>query len=215
MAYLMAFGLGQTPWSLGVILPYKLDATEYLSDPAHIEFAKRQCDDEAVAKGCFSQTFDKLLPGMLSVPVSVAMKIIHPNSGSASMIALSLSPSIALIDKKRATVPLDDLQSFGRRLLDFRKKVGPHQSINASRGMPKQRQSTVVLKLDFQDAMFCDFFFVSNKNPNSDLCTRLKAFSKSFPSPSCAVGSTVNAVSVPSERMFNILSTCIRLPSNP
>ncbi|KIM37660.1 hypothetical protein M413DRAFT_48041, partial [Hebeloma cylindrosporum] len=108
---------GFWPWAdtAGVILPYKLDAVEYLSDPTHIEFAKRQRDIE-IEKKRFSPTFTELLPGMLSVPVSVATK----KNSSKLRLCVNHSaepfPLNALIDKKRVTVPLDDLQSFGRRL---------------------------------------------------------------------------------------------------
>lgn len=82
---------------------------------------------------------------MLSVLVSVATK------RNSSKLQLCINhctkpfPLNALIDKKCMTVPLDDLQSFGRWLLDFHKKVGPDVKLVAIKSDAKEAYCTCSL----------------------------------------------------------------------
>ena len=116
---------GFWPWAdtSKVILPYTHDVAEYTTNPAHLSFAEQQRETE-ITKGRFSKTFDRLLPGMMAVPISVATK---PHSDKLRLCANHSAEPFsrnAMIDKANVAVPLDNLQLFGQALLRFRREVG-------------------------------------------------------------------------------------------
>ena len=122
---LCSFSEGFWPWAdtASTCLPFKLDAKEYLSDPAHIHFAEEQCQSE-INKGRFSESFSTLLPCMLSIPATISTK----NHSDKLQLCINHSaqpfPLNDLIDKKVVSVPLDGLQQFRQSLLNYCRIVG-------------------------------------------------------------------------------------------
>lgn len=117
---------GFWPWADTSLaqFPVTLDVTEYISDPAHLAFAEEQREKE-IACGNFSPTFDSLLPGMLSVPVTVSTK------ARSSKLRLCVNHSAEpfarnpLISKHDVSVPLDNLHDLGIALRRARARLGP------------------------------------------------------------------------------------------
>ncbi|KAF8954820.1 hypothetical protein BDZ97DRAFT_1675740, partial [Flammula alnicola] len=108
---------GFWPWAdtASVPLPVTLDARSYIRDAAHCEFVKEQIKKE-IDYGCFSETFTKLLPGMLAVPVTVAHKA---RSTKLRMCVNHSSEPFSrnsMIKKSDVSVPLDNLQDLGHIL---------------------------------------------------------------------------------------------------
>ena len=142
---------GFWPWAdtLKIILPYTLDVTEYTSNPDHLRFAERQRETE-IAKGRFSKTFDYLLPGMMAIPITVAVK---PHSDKLRLCANHSAEPFsrnAMIDKANVVVPLDNLQAFGQALLQFRKEVGREAWLVAIKSDVKEAYRTCPMSKHWQ-----------------------------------------------------------------
>ncbi|KJA21358.1 hypothetical protein HYPSUDRAFT_117565, partial [Hypholoma sublateritium FD-334 SS-4] len=108
---------GFWPWCdpKKTILPYTLDAEEYLRDPARLEFALSQCAKE-VNVGRFTE-IPALLPGMMSVPCGVVPK---GKDGKSFRLVVDHSAGPmsrnAWIDKSKVSVKLDGIAEFGEAL---------------------------------------------------------------------------------------------------
>ncbi|PPQ97480.1 hypothetical protein CVT26_002828, partial [Gymnopilus dilepis] len=105
-------------------LPMSLDVEEYVKDPAHVKFAEEQRATE-IAFRTFSPTFSALLPGMLSVPITVSTK------ARSKKLRLCVNHSAepfsrnSLIPRKHVSVPLDNLHDLGSALRRARARLGP------------------------------------------------------------------------------------------
>ena len=94
-----------------------------LKDASHIAFTWSQCDTE-VMLGCFSPTFDQLLPAMTSVPVGVVPK---PHSSDLHLVIDQMAGDFSLdshIPREGVTVPPDNLHDLGCSLLQVQLEHG-------------------------------------------------------------------------------------------
>ena len=122
MVYSTTFGHGLTP-----LVPnsqHHVDVEEYVKDPVHVAFAEEQRMTE-IAFGTFSPTFSRLLPGMLSVPITVSSK------ARSKKLRLCVNHSAepfsrnSLIPRQAVSVPLDNLHNLGSALRRARARLGP------------------------------------------------------------------------------------------
>lgn len=116
---------GFWPWCdpSKVILPYKLDAEQYLRNPSDIAFAEEQYDKEVKA-GRFTEIPD-LLPGMMAVPCFVV-----PKGKDSSKLRLVIDHSArplsrnGMIDKSKVSVKLDGIPELSDALIKARELHG-------------------------------------------------------------------------------------------
>lgn len=121
---------GFWPWCdpSNIILPYKLDAEQYLRNLADIAFAKQQCAKEVEA-GHFTE-IPELLPGMMAIPCFVV-----PKGKDRSKLRLVVDHSAGLlsrngmIDKSKVSVKLDGIPELGDILIKARETHGQDADI--------------------------------------------------------------------------------------
>ncbi|CAA7269722.1 unnamed protein product [Cyclocybe aegerita] len=121
---------GFWPWAdtSSAELPVMLDMDEYIRDPAHLAFAEEQCRIE-ISFGTFSPTFSSLLPGMLSVPVTIATKAHSEKLRLCVNHSAEPAARNSLIPKCHVSVPLDNLHDLSRALCNARASLGPDSRI--------------------------------------------------------------------------------------
>lgn len=107
-----------------VTLPYTLDVKNKEEKEENLDFIRSQRDVE-VASGCFSPAFPRLLGGMLTTPIVIA---VNKRTGKKRMCVNHSAEPFArndFIPKPALSVPLDNLHDLGRALIHVRKINGP------------------------------------------------------------------------------------------